>query len=286
MTLLRGLNRSTPATAVGVRHPATTVGLVFASLMLLLLTCAAFFPHMLTTGDPTATNAMNVLAHPSAEHWFGTDQSGRDVYTRVIYGTATSLQVGLQAVGIALLAGVLVGTLAGMAPTWLDAIIVRFIEIIMAFPEFLIALLVVAIIGKGPTAVALGVTISIIPAYVRLARITARRLKISGPYEASRLLGVHPARATIRHIMPNVSATLVGLAVVGFGSAIVSAAGLSFLGLGVQPPTPEWGLMMSEGKNQLAGGWWISVFPGLALACTVIAVTVLARPLQRFLEDG
>ena len=268
------------------RTLGATIALILGLAVLILLAIAALFPHVIAHGDPTTTDARNVLAAPSLAHPFGTDQSGRDVFTRVIHGAGTSLGVGLRAVGIALVVGVVLGALAGLAPRWLDAIISRIIEVVMAFPEFLVALLVVAIVGKGPGAVAFGVTISVIPAYVRLARVTARRLRVAGPFEAALILGVRPARAALRHIVPNVAAALVGLAVVGFGSAIVAAAGLSFLGLGVQPPTPEWGLMMSEGKNQLATAWWISVFPGLMLAVTVVAVTAVARPLQRFLEGG
>ncbi len=255
-------------------------------MILALITVAALFPQFIAPNDPLATNASQVLLAPSLEHPFGTDQSGRDVFDRVIHATGTSIAVGLRAVGIAFVVGALLGTAAGVAPRWLDQVISRAIEIVMAFPEFLIALLVVAVMGKGPTAVAVGVTISVIPAYVRLARITASRLKVSGAYEASVLFGTRPQVATLRHILPGVGSALLSLAVVGFGSAVVSAAGLSFLGLGVQPPTPEWGLMMSEGKNNLHNAWWISVCPGIALALTVVAVTMVSRPLQKFLEAG
>ena len=219
-TVHTGANRLLAAWLMGAR--------ISAGIFISLLIISAVFPTLLTGIDPIATNSSQVLAGPGAEHWFGTDQSGRDVYARVVHGTRTSILVGLRAVGIALVVGALLGTLAGLAPRWADRVISRVIEMIMAFPEFLIALLVVAILGKGGTAVALG----------------------------------------------------------GFGSAIVSAAGLSFLGLGVPPPTPEWGLMMSEGKNQLHNAWWITFFPGLALSATVIAITTIARPLQRRLEEG
>lgn len=259
---------------------------ISAGIFIALLIIAAVMPTLLTGIDPIATNSSQVLVGPSAEHWFGTDQSGRDIYARVVHGTGTSILVGMRAVGIALVVGALLGTLAGLAPRWADQIISRFIEIIMAFPEFLIALLVVAILGKGGSAVALGVTISIIPAYMRLARITAQQLKIAGPLESARMAGVGAARGAWDHVAPGVFASLISLAIVGFGSAIVSAAGLSFLGLGVPPPTPEWGLMMSEGKNQLHNAWWITFFPGLALSATVIAITTISRPLQRRLEEG
>lgn len=259
---------------------------ISAAIFIVLLITAALFPGLLTSVDPLSTDATQVLARPSGEHWFGTDQSGRDIYARVVHGAGTSVLVGLRAVGIALVIGALLGTLAGVAPKWIDQIVSRLIEIVMAFPEFLIALLVVAIVGKGGGAVALGVTISIIPAYMRLARVTAQQLKIAGPLESAKAAGVGPWHGTVSHVVPGVFASLMALAIVGFGSAIVSAAGLSFLGLGVPPPTPEWGLMMSEGKNQLHNAWWITFFPGLALAATVIAITTLARPLQRRLEEG
>lgn len=259
---------------------------ISAGIFIALLILAAVMPTLLTGVDPLATNSSQVLVGPGAEHWFGTDQSGRDIYARVVHGAATSIFVGLRAVGVALVVGALLGTLAGLAPRWADQIVSRFIEMIMAFPEFLIALLVVAILGKGATAVALGVTVSIIPAYMRLARITAQQLKISGSLESSQIAGVGAWRGALSHVVPGVFASLISLAIVGFGSAIVSAAGLSFLGLGVPPPTPEWGLMMSEGKNQLHNAWWITFFPGLALSVTVIAITTIARPLQRRLEEG
>ena len=207
----KGSNRLLGAWLLGAR--------ISAGIFISFLIIAAVIPALLTGIDPIATNSSQVLAGPGAEHWFGTDQSGRDVYARVVHGTRTSILVGLRAVGIALVVGALLGTLAALAPRWADRVISKVIEMIMAFPEFLIA-------------------------------------------------------------------SLISLAIVGFGSAIVSAAGLSFLGLGVPPPTPEWGLMMSEGKNQLHNAWWITFFPGLALSATVIAITTIARPLQRRLEEG
>lgn len=267
------------------------VSRLVAAMFLGLLIVAALFPALLTSADPLATDAANVLASPKptdwfGPQWFGTDQSGRSVYARVIYGAGPSILVGVRAVGIALVVGALLGTLAALAPRWADRIISRAIEVLMAFPEFLIALLVVAILGKGGFAVALGVTISIIPAYMRLARVTAAQLRVAGPLESAQLAGIGPWRGAVSHVVPGVFASLVSLAIVGFGSAIVSAAGLSFLGLGVPPPAPEWGLIMSEGKNQLHNAWWITFFPGLALSATVVAITTVARPLQRRLEEG
>lgn len=243
-------------------------------------------PTLLTSTDPLATDPTTVLAPPSSEHWFGTDQSGRDVYARVVHGARDSVLVGLRAVLIAMIIGGVLGTVAGLAPRWVDRSVSRIVTILLAFPEFLLALLVVAILGKGPLPVALGVTIAIIPAYARLARVTAHQHRTSPLLDAATTLGVPRVRAIVRHVLPPVTSALLGLAIIGFGSAIVTAAGLSFLGLGIAPPAPEWGVMMSEGKNQLANGWWITFFPGLVLAATVVAITALARPLQQALAGG
>lgn len=231
------------------------VGLLLAALVIGWVLLAMIAPTLLTSTDPLATDPTTVLAPPSSEHWFGTDQSGRDVYARVVHGARDSVLVGLRAVLIAMIIGGVLGTVAGLAPRWVDRSVSRIVTILLAFPEFLLALLVVAILGKGPLPVALGVTIAIIPAYARLARVTAHQHRTSPLLDAATTLGVPRVRAIVRHVLPPVTSALLGLAIIGFGSAIVTAAGLSFLGLGIAPPAPEWGVMMSEGKtNSPTGG--------------------------------
>lgn len=237
-------------------------------------------PQLLATHDPLQTDVRAALQAPSAEHLFGTDQSGRDVFSRVVHGAGRSVGIGLLATGLALVAGLVVGALSGIAPRAVDAAAMRLTDVLLAFPEFLIALVVVAILGPGPVNVAVAVTIAAVPVYVRLARVQTRTLALAEHVEAARILGVPPATAFVRHVIPGVLGALSVLATIGIGSSILAAAGLSFLGLGPVEPVPEWGLMLSGGRNVLGQAWWISVFPGIAITLTVISATVLGRALR------
>jgi peptide/nickel transport system permease protein len=153
-------------------------------------------------------------------------------------------------------------------------------DVLMAFPEFLVALVVVAVLGPGPVNIAIAVTLAAAPVYVRLARVQTRTLRVAEHVEAARILGVPPIRAFTRHVMPGVLGSLSVLATIGIGSSILAAAGLSFLGLGPSEPTPEWGLMLAGGRNVLGQAWWISVFPGIAITVTVVCATVIGRILR------
>lgn len=251
-----------------------------AVAVLLAIGFAALFPGALATHDPLQTDVRAALLPPSAEHLFGTDQSGRDVYSRVVFGAARSLGIGLLATGIALVAGLVIGALAGVAPRAADIALMRVNDVLMAFPEFLVALVVIAVLGPGPVNVAVAVTLAAIPVYVRLARVQTRTLRVAEHVEAARILGVPPVTAFARHVAPGVLGALSVLATIGIGSSILAAAGLSFLGLGPAEPTPEWGLMLAGGRNVLGQAWWISVFPGIAITLTVVAATVVGRILR------
>lgn len=251
-----------------------------AVVVLSVIAFAALFPHVIATHDPLQTDVRAALEAPSAAHLFGTDQSGRDVFSRVVYGAGRSVGIGLLATSSALVVGLVLGSLAGAAPRVVDAVAMRFTDIVLAFPEFLIALIVVAILGPGPTNVAIAVTLAAVPVYVRLARVQTRTLAVAEHVEAARILGVPPVLAFARHVAPGVLGSLSVLATIGIGSSILAAAGLSFLGLGPAEPAPEWGLMLSGGRNVLAQAWWISVFPGAAITLTVISATVLGRILR------
>jgi len=255
-------------------------GVLAAALMLALLVLAALFPWLLTTASPLQTDATAALQGPSAAHPFGTDQSGRDVFARVIYGARYSLAVGLGATALALGAGLVIGISAGLAPRFLDGALSRTIDVLMAFPEFLLALVVIAVIGTGEVSIVFAVALAAVPAYARVARIQTMVVSRAGYVRAARSLGVHPFAVVVRHIIPNTLGPLWVMATIGVGTAIVSAAGLSFLGLGPQPPTPEWGVILSEGRNFLATAWWIAVFPGLAITAAVVALSTLGRYLR------
>lgn len=256
-------------------------GVLWAAVaVLLVIVFAALWPGVLATHDPLQTDVRSALLPPSTEHLLGTDQSGRDVYSRVVYGAGRSLGIGLLATGVALVVGLLIGALAGVAPRGVDAATMRVNDVLMAFPEFLVALVVIAVLGPGPVNIAVAVTIAAVPVYIRLARVQTRTLQVAEHVEAARILGVPPLRAFLRHVAPGVLGSLSVLATIGIGSSILAAAGLSFLGLGPAEPTPEWGLMLAGGRNVLGQAWWISVFPGIAITLTVVAASVVGRTLR------
>jgi len=263
---------------------ARRTALILAVMFLAAVALAALFPDALATHDPLRADVRSALEAPGAAHLFGTDQSGRDVFSRVVHGAGRSVGIGLLATLLAVAVGLVLGSLSGVAPRLLDSAAMRATDILLAFPEFLIALIVVAVLGPGPVNVAIAVTIAAVPVYIRLARTQTRTLRIAEHVEAARILGVGPVRTFTRHVAPAVLGSLSVLATIGIGSSILAAAGLSFLGLGPSEPAPEWGLMLSGGRNVLGRAWWISVFPGLAITLTVISATVIGRSLRARVE--
>lgn len=251
-----------------------------AVFVLAAVASMALFPAIIAPVDPLQTDVRAALEAPSSAHWFGTDQSGRDVFSRVVHGAGRSVGIGLLATALALVIGLVIGALSGIAPRPVDTVAMRLNDVLMAFPEFLVALVVVAILGPGPEKVAIAVTIAAIPVYVRLARVQTRTLALAEHVEAARILGVPRALAFIRHVVPGVLGSLSVLATIGIGSSILAVAGLSFLGLGESEPVAEWGLMLAGGRNSLGTAWWIALFPGLAITLTVISVTVVGRTLR------
>lgn len=254
--------------------------LAAAVLVLAVIAATALFPQLIATADPLRTDVRSALEPPSGAHFFGTDQSGRDVFSRVVHGAGRSVGIGLLATAFAVVAGLVLGALSAVAPRPVDAVAMRVNDVLMAFPEFLVALVVVAILGPGPVNVAIAVTIAAVPVYVRFARVQTRTLALAEHVEAARILGVPPVRAFVRHVVPGVLGSLSVLATIGIGSSILAVAGLSFLGLGPTEPVPEWGLMLSGGRNVLGTAWWIAVFPGMAITLTVISATVVGRTLR------
>lgn len=277
------VRRDTRTSAAGVIARRVTLGA--AAVMLAVIALAALAPGVLATHDPLLTDVRASLQPPSGAHWFGTDQSGRDVYSRVVFGTGRSVGIGLLATGLALLVGVTAGTLAAIAPRPVDAAAMRITDVLLAFPEFLLALLVVAVLGPGPVNVAVAVTLAALPVYVRLARARTRALSTTEYVEAARIVGVRAPVVLATHVLPGVVASVSVLAVIGVGTSILAAAGLSFLGLGPTEPTPEWGLMLSSGRNLLVQAPWVAVFPGLAITLTVVSVSVVGRALRARSEE-
>lgn len=266
-------------------RPGAVIALSLAGVVLAVIALAAVAPGLLATHDPLLTDVRAALQPPSAAHWFGTDQSGRDVYSRVVFGAGRSVGIGLLATGLALVVGVVVGSLSAVAPRWADAAAMRVVDVLLAFPEFLVALLVVAVLGPGPANIAVAVTIAAVPVYVRLARAQTRSLAAAEHVEAARIIGVPAVVVHGRHVLPGVLGAVSVLATIGVGTSILAAAGLSFLGLGPTEPTPEWGLMLSAGRNLLLQAPWVAVFPGLAITATVVSVSVVGRILRARSEE-
>ncbi len=251
---------------------------------LLLVLTAAVAPTLLTSADPLAADPLATLQPPGAEHLAGTDSLGRDVLARIVHGARYSIVVGVAATTIAVLAGALLGLVAGVGGRVVDTTVSRAVDVLAAFPEILLALVLIAFTGPGLGNLVLALGVAGIPRYARIVRAQAQVVGTSGYLEQARTFGLSRPRLVLRHVLPNALGPVPVLATIGLGSAIIGAAGLSFLGLGPQPPTPEWGAMLSENRDYLRVAWWGAVFPGLALSGTVIASTVVGRLLQARFE--
>jgi peptide/nickel transport system permease protein len=268
--------RCAPFVDTGRRHPWRAPGLLLPSAFVVLLMAATCAPEWFTALAPDAIDTDAILQPPGPTHWFGTDELGRDLFCRVIYGTSESLTIGVGAMAIACLGGIVLGTAASLAPPLARGILVRLIDILLAFPELLLALLVIAVLGRGPFNTLLAVGLSHIAGYARLVR--AQVLPVT--------LGEGRRTIIIQHIVPNTIRPLMILATIGVGTSILAASALSFLGLGVVPPEAEWGALLAAGRNFLEIAPWISLLPATVVAISVISITLLGRRLQVLLARG
>ncbi|MHC2186195.1 peptide/nickel transport system permease protein [Rathayibacter agropyri] len=255
---------------------AEVLALVFLALLLL----AAVAPGLLAPADPLAVAPRDAFSPPSAAHLLGTDESGRDVLSRLISGAGASLLIGVSATAIGLVLGGLLGVIAAFGGRLVDGVIGRVLEVLFAFPALLLALLVIVVTGPGVVPATIAVGLSTAPGYARILRTQLLGIRDSGYVEAARVLGHPPVRILLRHVLPNTFGPLAVLATLGVGQAIVWASALSYLGLGAEPPAPEWGAMLSAGRTYLASAWWLTVFPGLAIVLTTLATTVLGGRLR------
>ncbi len=263
-----------------VGNPLALAGLVTVSLLALIAVLApALSPH-----DPRAIDAAKVLAAPSAEHPMGTDELGRDVASRMIYGARISLAVGFVAVGIAVAIGILVGALAGYYGGWVDAAAMRFTDIMLCFPAFFLILAVIAYLQPSIWNIMIVIGVTGWMGVARLVRAEFLSLKEREFVVAARAQGIGDARIIFRHILPNAMAPVYVAAVLGVAGAVLTESGLSFLGLGVQPPTPSWGNILTAGKDNIEIAWWLSVFPGLAILATVLAYNLLGEGIRDALD--
>ncbi|MFI1385340.1 ABC transporter permease [Embleya sp. NPDC020886] len=259
------------------RRPAPRASVVVALVVLVLFALIGLAPGLFTGTSPIETDPLAALRGPGAEHWFGTDQLGRDVFARVLHGARPSLLLGLGATVFALVGGTLWGLLSALGGRAADQVCMRLADVMLSLPELLLALFVVTLLGRGTVDVMVAVAIAAMPGYARLVRAEALVVRRSGYVEAAAGLGLRRPVLIVRHVLPNAIGPLLVLGTVGFGTSLIYASGLSFLGLGAQPPSPEWGAMLSEGRGFLETAWWIGVFPGAAVTCAVIAVNVAGR---------
>ena len=266
------------------RFLSNTLCLIGLGSVVLLLALAIFGPRI-APFDPITVNTPQRFQAPSLHHLFGTDEFGRDIFSRILYGAGISLTIGLISVGIAATCGVTVGLFAGYYAGWVDALLMYVINVMLAVPGILLALAIVTIRGKPSlTNLMIAVGIAGIPTYARLVRGSVLAAKENVYVDAARVTGAPTRIILVRHILPNIIAPVIVAATLGTGTAILAAAALSFLGLGSQPPSPEWGRMLSEGRAYLRDQWWISTFPGLAIMLTVLAMNLLGDGLRDALD--
>lgn len=261
------------------RHKGAMAGLV----MLVILILVAIFAPLLATHDPREVGT-TALEAPSTEHLMGTDNFGRDIYSRVVLGSRVSLQMGVVAIAIAATGGTMIGMTAGMYGGWVDNSLMRFIDALMAFPGILLALAIAAVLGTGLFNAMIAVGIAWIPMFARMVRSSVLQVKEMVYVEAAYSVGASTPRVMARHVFPNVLTPILILGTLGIAAAILIGASLSFLGLGAQPPTPEWGSMLSQGRQFMRNAWWIMTFPGLAITVTVMAANLLGDGLRDALD--
>ncbi len=267
------------------RLPATLPSTVWLALLyLVLLAIAVIAPGVLTHSDPLLADPVNAQLPPSAAHWLGTDQLGRDLLTRVIYGSRYSLLISVAAMALAVVFGTLLGLLAALARGVIDELLSRAVDVISAFPDLLLALMLIAFTGPGTNNLIIALGVASVPRFARVVRTQTYTVMTSGYVEQARTFGLSRFTLITRHILPHAIAQVPALATLGLGTAIIGTAGLSFLGMGPQPPTAEWGLMLAEGRNYLRNAWWIAVWPGVFITLTVIAVNTLGRYWQARFE--
>jgi peptide/nickel transport system permease protein len=256
------------------------VGVWLAAAVLAVLVLAALAPGLFTGQDPLAVDSGATLQAPSAAHLLGTDENGRDVLARIVHGTRASLLLGFGAIAVALVLGGLLGLAAGLGNRLVENVVMRLSDVGMAFPELLLALVVITVAGGGTANAVLAIGVANIPSYARLVRAQTLAIRRASYVEAAYALGLPGPRVILRHVLPNAVKPVLILATIGVGTALVAGSALSFLGLGTPPPEPEWGSMLSTARNFISRAWWYGLFPGLAITLTVISVTVVGRALR------
>jgi peptide/nickel transport system permease protein len=273
-----------PAPPTPVRKRLGQAVLVVAIVVVIVLLAA---PGLIAHVQPTATGD-DILRPPGGAHWFGTDQLGRDVFSRMIYGARPVLTASLLGVVLATVAGVALGVAAGISPRWLNSVLMRVIDVLLALPVLLIALILIATAGSGVGSIVLAIGVAFTPGFARIVEASLRTLRSVDYVQAARLFGSTGLRTSVRHLIPNLMTEVVVLGTSAVGWALLTATTLSFLGLGVQLPQPDWGSDLAAGATNLATSWWLSTFPGLAITVTILAANFVGDYLMTALDprDG
>ncbi|WP_326837142.1 ABC transporter permease [Amycolatopsis rhabdoformis] len=267
------------------KHLATQVlkrpTVLVSALILLVVLLAAVWPSLFAGTDPFATSPKDILVPPGSPGFpMGSDAVGRDLFSRVVHGARPSLEAAGMAILVSFLGGALLGLLAGYFGGFVDAVIMRVVDVVLAFPALLLAMAIVAVLGAGPINVAAAVGVVGIASMARVMRSEVVRVRRELFVEAAGLSGAHWWTVLLRHVLPNSLGPIVVLAALELGTSILSISSLSFLGMGAPPPSPEWGALISDGRNYLVSAWWLSAFPGLVVALVVLAANRIARALD------
>ncbi|MDM0115022.1 ABC transporter permease [Variovorax sp. J22R133] len=259
-------------------------GALLGLVVVLIFVALAVFAPWVSPQDPIATSWGAIRKAPSAEHWFGTDEIGRDVLSRVIWGTRASLMAGVVSVSISLMLGVPIGLAAGFLGGFVDALISRITDAFLACPFLILAIALAAFLGPSLSNAMVAIGISATPIFVRLTRAQVLNLKVEDYIEAARAVGNSPLRIALRHVLPNVTAPLIVQATLAFAAAVIAEASLSFLGLGQQPPAPSWGSMLNTAKNFIDNAPWMAIWPGLSIFVLVLSFNLLGDGLRDALD--
>lgn len=259
-----------------VRRPGLVLSVVFAVLVVL----AAFAPTLFTSRDPLTGVPSEFFSAPSGAHWFGTDELGRDLFTRVVHGASLSLRATLIAVLVSFVIGGTLGLLAGFRGGWVEDVLMRFVDVVLAIPNLFLSLALVTALGYGTVNVAIAVGLAGTGSFARVMRSEVLRVRQTVYVEAARGSGVRWYAVLWRHVLPNAIGPVLVLATLDFGTSILAVSSLSFLGYGAPPPAPEWGTLIAGGRNYMAAAWWLTVLPGLTIAATVLATNRIARAMD------
>lgn len=255
-------------------------GLVLAVAVVVLVVLAACWPGLFTGRDPLAADPAQRFQHPSGAHLFGTDELGRDLFSRVVHGASLSLRATLLAVALAFVAGSAIGLVAGFTGRWVEAVLMRFVDVLLSIPSLLLSLALVTALGYGTVKVSVAVGVASVAGFARVMRAEVLRVRQAVFVEAARVSGVRWYAVLWRHVLPNALGPVLVLATLDLGTAILAVSSLSFLGYGAPPPAPEWGTLISDGRNYLANAWWLSTLPGVTIAALVLATNRIARALD------